>query len=513
MDEFNSGKNGLNNENGEIHVNEVQVDNINANEASATTESAVATDNAAAVEPAAASETASTVPGNAASVDVSATVEPAQVPVQQVPYVQAQQVMPSAVNGGGQAKTQSYYNENIKRTRNQKTGAGQLILVAVLGALIGAGLMFAATMFLSPVIQPAIDNLMGRTTLASDVAASGNNGIYKKVEITKSTTPVEAISEKVSPSIVGIKVTVQAQGQDFFFDLGGSGVGEGSGIIIRADGYILTNNHVVEGAVGQNSNKITEGSKIEVVLPNNVNKSYVATVVGRDAKTDIAVLKIDASNLPAAEMGDSDKVKSGELAVAIGNPGGMDYIGSVTAGIISGINRSIQMENGDVLKLIQTDAAINPGNSGGALVNSQGQVIGMNTVKIAATGYEGLGFAIPINEANSIAKSLIDFKYVKGRPYLGVSIDQRFNADIAKENNVPNGLLVYEVLPLTAAYKAGVQTGDIITKFDGKTVTVFQDLEDRKNSHKPGDKVKIEVYRNGKTLVLTATLDEQKNTD
>ncbi len=517
MDEFNSDKSGLNNENSEIHVNEVQVDDINARETAATETVAETVETAAttaetitATEPTAVtSGTAATPSGTSA--DNSAAVEPAQVPARQAAYVQAQ-VAP-AVNSAGQSKSQPYYNENIKRTRTPKSGSGQLILVSVLGALIGAGLMFAATMFLSPILQPAIDNLTGRTAQASDVATNSNNGVYKQVQIEKSSTPVEAISEKVSPSIVGIKVTIKSQGQDFFFDLGQSGVGEGSGIIIRADGYILTNNHVVEGALGDNSNKITEGSKIEVILPSDIEKSYVATVVGRDAKTDIAVLKIDASDLPVAEMGDSDKVKSGELAVAIGNPGGIDYMGSVTAGIISGINRSIQMENGDILKLIQTDAAINPGNSGGALVNSQGQVIGMNTVKIAATGYEGLGFAIPINEANNIAKSLIDFKYVKGRPYLGVSIDQRFSAEIAKQNNVPNGLLVYEVLPLSSAYKAGVQTGDIITKFDGKTITVFQDLEDQKNTHKPGDKVKIEVYRDGKTMTLTATLDEQKNTD
>lgn len=499
MDEFNSEKSDLNNENGESPSNEVQADNINTGETAATSENIPEVPEAVTEAP----------------VDTSTTAEPTQVPLQQAQQTVYEQIqaVPAAMNGGAQAKTQPYYNENIKRTKTQKAGAGQLILVAVLGALIGAGLMFAATMFLSPIIQPAIDSLMGRSAQVSEAATAVNNGIYKKVEIEQSSTPVEAISEKVSPSIVGIKVTVKTQGRDFFFDLGGSGVGEGSGIIIRADGYILTNNHVIEGALGQNSNKITDGSKIEVILPSDIKKLYVATVVGRDAKTDIAVLKIEASNLPAAEMGDSDKVKSGELAVAIGNPGGIDYMGSVTAGIISGINRSIQMENGDVLKLIQTDAAINPGNSGGALVNSQGQVIGMNTVKIAATGYEGLGFAIPINEANNIAKSLIDFKYVKGRPYLGVSIDQRFNADIAKQNSVPNGLLVYEVLPLSSAYKAGVQTGDIITKFDGKSVTEFQDLEDQKNTHKPGDKVKIEVYRDGKTLTLTATLDEQKNTD
>lgn len=410
-----------------------------------------------------------------------------------------------------QPKGQVYYTENIKKTKSKKIGVFHLILVSIMGAIIGAGLMFAAALFLMPMLQPSINSMLGITTQPVDVATGSNNGIYKKVEITQSSTPVEAISEKVSPSIVGIQITVKSQGQGFFFDLGRDGVGEGSGIIIREDGYILTNNHVIEGALEQNSNRLGEGSKIEVVLPSDTSKKYTAKIVGRDKKTDIAVLKIEANHLPVAELGDSDAVKSGELAVAIGNPGGIDYMGSVTAGVISGINRTLEMDNGQKLKLIQTDAAINPGNSGGALVNSQGQVIGINTVKIAATGYEGLGFAIPINEANDIATSLIDFNYVKGRPYLGISIDTKFNEDVAKRYNVPNGLLVADVLPLSAAYKATIKVGDIITKFDGKAVKVFNDLETQKNTHKPGDTVIVEVYRDGKTLSLTVVLDEEKN--
>lgn len=506
MEEFNSeNKNGLNNDNNESNLNNVKAANIDK------------------VEQADALN----------SVPVSQQTEPAQVIVDNIPIggqkvadtqitsaVQstlqyappAAQTGSSAPNGGAQPKGQAYYTESIKKTKTKKIGVGHLILVTVLGSILGAGLMFAAMVFLAPAIQPAIDSILGRTALASEVA-TGNNGIYKKVEITQSSTPIEAISEKVSPSIVGIQVTVKSQGSGFFFDIAQDGVGEGSGIIIREDGYILTNNHVIESALEQNSYKLTEGSKIEVVLPNDTEKKYTAKIVGRDSKTDIAVLKIEATDLPVAELGDSDKVKSGELAVAIGNPGGIDYMGSVTAGIISGINRTIEMENGQKLKLLQTDAAINPGNSGGALVNSQGQVIGINTVKIAATGYEGLGFAIPINEANDIATSLIDFKYVKDRPYLGVSIDPSFNEAVAKKYNVPTGLLVYEVLPLSSAYKAGIHAGDIITKFDGKTVALFEELEEQKNTHKPGDTVSIDVYRDGKTLTLTAVLDEEKNID
>ena len=248
-------------------------------------------------------------------------------------------------------------------------------------------------------------------------------------------------------------------------------------------------------------------------MSNNTEKKYPAAIVGRDDNTDIAILKIEANNLVAAEFGDSDKVKVGELAVAIGNPGGLEYMGSVTAGIISGVDRTLELSNGYDFKLIQTDAAINPGNSGGALVNSQGQVIGVNTVKIASTDVEGIGFAIPINEANEIADSLRNYNYVKDRPYLGVMIDQTFTEEYAERLGVPFGLLVYEVQPLTAAYKAGIHNSDIILKFDGQRVMTFKELEEEKNKHKPGDEVVIEVYRDGETLSIKVILDEEKQID
>ena len=424
--------------------------------------------------------------------------------VQQQPAWQEQHAA-----GVQQQKSQPYYTENIKKSKTKKIGAGHLVFVAVLSSILGASLMFAATTFIAPVIKPTVNGWLGITEQATQVS-SGDNGVYKKVEITQSTSPVEAIAEKVSPSIVGVQITVKGQNSGFFFDMGQENVGYGSGIIIREDGYIITNNHVVQDALMQNSNKLSEGSNIQVVLPGNTEKLYTASIVGRDDKTDIAVLKIDAANLPAAELGDSSKVKVGELAVAIGNPGGLEYMGSVTAGIVSGIDRTLQLDNGRDFTLIQTDAAINPGNSGGALVNSQGQVIGINTVKISATDVEGIGFAIPINEANEIAESLISFKYVKGRPKLGVYIDQTFTKERADMYKVPFGLLVYSVEPLTAAYKAEIHAGDIITEFDGKKVTAFKELEDQKNTHKPGDEIIVKVYRDGETLSLTVILEEEK---
>lgn len=206
------------------------------------------------------------------------------------------------------------------------------------------------------------------------------------------------------------------------------------------------------------------------------------------------------------------------MAVAIGNPAGLEFMGSVTVGYISGLNRSITFDDGRSMKLIQTDAAINPGNSGGALLNAKGQVIGVNSAKIYSGGYEGIGFAIPVNIAREVADSLIESGYVKGRPQIGVKIDPRFSEEIARRNGVPYGAMVWDVSPLSAAYRAGIRPGDIITKFNGVTVTDYYELEAEKNKYKAGDTVEIEVYRmpekgkpsDGVYKTFSVTLDEDQ---
>ena len=272
----------------------------------------------------------------------------------------------------------------------------------------------------------------------------------------------------------------------------------------------MTNNHVIESALVGTSNDIAQGARIEVILPNEREKAYTAKVVGRDSKTDLAVLKIEKNNLPAVEFGNSDEVKVGELAVAIGNPGGLEYMGSVTVGVISGLNRTIPIADDRYMKLIQTDASINPGNSGGALVNSKGQLIGVNTAKIGGFDYEGLGFAIPINKAKEITDSLIEFNYVKGRPLIGITVETRFTEEIAKRNNLPMGVLVDEVALYSAAHKAGIKRMDIITKFNGVRVKSLEELNNERDKHKPGDIVKVEVYREGKTIELELEIGEEK---
>jgi len=390
-----------------------------------------------------------------------------------------------------------YYSESYKKKKNKKGyNLFQLILIAVMSSILGGGIVFLAFQFIAPAVQPGFDNyfnsITGSNITSSNSATKGQELKSYKIEIEKSNSPVTWIAKKVSPSIVGIRVTARVQ--NFFFGEQ-EDKGEGSGIIVREDGYILTNFHVISKAYDSRTNKISSTAKIEVFLPEQEEKPYTAEIIGVDWRTDIAVLKIVGKGFNAAELGDSDTLEVGELAVAIGNPGGLEYMGSVTAGVISGLNRSVQSDSGYEFKLIQTDAAINPGNSGGALVNSEGKVIGVNSIKVVAQGFEGIGFAIPINTAREIFENLIEHKYVPGRPYIGFEVDITFNEEAAKYYRVPAGVLVKQVFPFTGAYKAGISAGDIITKCQGKPVKTLEELNEIRNQYKPGDIIKLEIYR------------------
>jgi serine protease Do len=420
----------------------------------------------------------------------------------------------SSYSGNDYDKIPVFYTENYSKTKKKKKNSQlkQLILVALLSSILGGTVVFGAFQFLAPTLQPTVGGYLEKTigqSLSDNRQAQTNDyGVIKRYEIEQVDSPVVAIAEEVSPSIVGVRTTTRVQN----FLYGTMDIpGEGSGIIMRSDGYIMTNNHVIEAAMADNmTNKMISGSKIEVFLPGQKDKPYVAKVVGRDPRTDLAVLKIEANGLAAAKFGNSEELRPGELAVAIGNPGGIDFMGSVTAGVISGLNRAIKTEDGKNLTLIQTDAAINPGNSGGALVNSKGEVVGINTIKIAAQGYEGLGFAIPSNTALEITNSLIEHKKVKGRLYLGISINPNYNEVFAKRYNTPVGLLVVQVEPMSAAYKAGIRDNDILTKFNRQELRTFEQLEEEKNKLKVGDVVEVEVYRDSekKNFTFNITMEE-----
>ncbi|WP_303014936.1 S1C family serine protease [Holdemania massiliensis] len=274
--------------------------------------------------------------------------------------------------------------------------------------------------------------------------------------------------------------------------------GAGSGVIISEDGYLITNDHVIDGA-----------STIQVRTSDGT--TYDAVLVGTDSKTDVAVLKINASGLTPVTFGDSDNLNVGETAVAIGNPLG-ELGGTVTNGIISAKDRSITLDN-QQMTLLQTNAAINPGNSGGGLFNSRGELIGMVVAKSSGSDVEGLGFAIPSNLVSKIAQELIANGYVTGRPAMGVTVLSIENAQTAMQYGVNSlGVYITDVESGSSAEKAGLQAGDRIISLNNQVVETFADLSVALDNYSVGDTVDIMVSRNGSTVTVSLTLQEKKNT-
>jgi serine protease Do len=307
----------------------------------------------------------------------------------------------------------------------------------------------------------------------------------------KSDNPVIEISEKVGPAIVGItnKSTIRQIDPFWGNTTEKPQEGYGSGIIISEDGYIVTNNHVV-----QNANELI------VILKGG--KEVKATLIGKDAVTDVAVIKIDEPDLTVAKLGDSDQVRQGELAIAIGNPLGHVLAGTVTVGVVSAVDREIQYGQ-HKFTMIQTDAAINPGNSGGALVNSKGEIIGMNTLKTYA---EGLGFAIPTNVFLPIAEQLIEDGSIE-RPGIGVGIIE-VTDEMVENYGIPKGISIEVISPDGAADKAGLLPKDIIIGVEGKSVETIDQLKEEINKYKVGDVVKFTIWRNEKTFVTPIKLQQ-----
>lgn len=333
----------------------------------------------------------------------------------------------------------------------------------------------------------------GQNSLSDSLLKVANDGSASIGDL-----KISDIAQKVSASVIGVRVTVPASSMNSFWYSQGTG-SEGSGIILTADGYIATNFHVIE-YVTQYKNTL-----IEVILTNG--EIYTATYVGGDSINDLAVLKIDAKNLSPATLGSSSNSKVGDFVIAIGNPLGSELYGSVTFGIISGLNRKVATEN-VAEQLIQTDAAINPGNSGGALINAKGEIIGINTIKVSSTGVEGIGFAIPMEYAKPLLDSIIQFGYVKGRPTLGISyIDISRNE--ARIYGVPQGVYVTSVSDENKVLKKG----DIITEADGKEVLTYSELNDIVKTKNVGDKIKLKVYNDStkKTETLEMTVLELKS--
>ena len=317
-----------------------------------------------------------------------------------------------------------------------------------------------------------------------------------KISSTARNTPVVQVAKNVGPAVVGI--TNKAVARDFF-NRPVEMEGVGSGVIFRDDGYIVTNNHVIEGAK-------------EIIVSLADGSTINGTLVGTDEMTDIAVVKVDAKNLPTAKFGNSDEIMVGEPVVAIGNPMGLEFQGSVTVGVISALNRTLEL-NDRRFSLLQTDAAISPGNSGGALVNYDSEVIGINSAKLAQTEVEGIAFAIPINTVQNVVNEIMQKGYVS-RPYLGIVLfDKATAARYGYQLNIDKGVYVFQVSLDSPAGRAGFQRGDIILKIDDKEVNSATDIRSDIATRKIGDKIKVTFDRDGAERVIEVILAEMPQTN
>ncbi|MBU3093894.1 trypsin-like peptidase domain-containing protein [Clostridium sp. CM028] len=380
----------------------------------------------------------------------------------------------------------NYTEVNNKKVKKNKCGMGKRILSYIIVGIVCSALGGVGS---AVVTMNMIKDTRTTGTPATNTPASSNSNVKLTTANSTEELTTPEIVKKVGPAVVAISTNTSSVSKDVRRqDQQQEGVG--TGIIFSKDGYILTNYHVVSGA-----------QNIKVMLSDG--KEVSAKIINYDATADVAVIKLaDNTNVPGvAEFGDSDTLQVGESVVAIGNPLGKELLGSVTKGVVSAVNRQISIENKD-LKFIQTDAAINPGNSGGPLVNSKGQVIGINTAKIGQEGVEGLGFSIPINTINPKIESLL-------KPVLNIGISCRdITEDISKEYNIPVGVYIAQIKEFSAAEKSGMRVEDTIIKFDGKKIKTVEEINKIKGTHKAGDIIKIELVREGKTIKVNLTLSE-----
>lgn len=385
------------------------------------------------------------------------------------------------------------FNSYQKPKRPKKYGISVIIVACVLSALIGA--FSAAVTFFTLDTYNIVDD-------KSQTEATGIKTSNISINVDEQVSSVvEAVAEKVTPSVVGIRTTTSVT--SFFGNQESSG--EGSGVIYKEDGYIITNYHVISDATtGTNS-------KIEVFLGSDVNsQSYEASVVGYNISSDLAIIKINAQNLPAIEVANSEELKVGQYVITVGNPGGLEFMDSVTYGVVSGVNRYVSTDS-DVA-LIQTDAAINPGNSGGALVNTKGELVGINSSKIVSEEFEGMGFAIPSNTVVEICDRIIE-KENSPEAYIGISFSEKFTAELLELYGYPKGAVISSVVEGGPAYQAGLRRGDIITKFNGVEISDYSEFEKIFEEVTPNQTVKVELYRNGKNYSTNMTIGSNNSVE
>jgi serine protease Do len=402
----------------------------------------------------------------------------------------------------------NYYRRNSSNVNYGlifKYIALMLITSLLTSILVGGGLYFLFSRELKKQ-----DELVKNTSIFGDQSSANTNSSVKNTSVNSSV--VAKIASEVTTSIVGIQMDSKSSNQNnSFFDFGGNNsesnesISEGSGIILDTKGYILTNYHVVEYADESLQDNMTD---ITMKVYLSTGEEHDAEFIGGDSDTDLAVIKIESNdNLTAAKIGSSKDLNVGELAIAIGNPLGLEFAGTVTTGIISALNRSISNDLSSQ-NLIQTDAAINPGNSGGPLLNSDGEVVGINSSKIEQTGVEGIGFAIPIDDAQPIAEQLIEYGKVKDRPMIGI-YGKDVSETIAESFNMHVGVYITEIIEDSGAEKSGLKENDIIIALAGEEVTTMAELNKVKSNYKAGDTVKIKIIRDNKEKTLDLTFSEE----
>lgn len=391
----------------------------------------------------------------------------------------------SSSSNSGFSSYSGFSNTSPKPKLSKKLAG--VAALCITSALIGGLTSVALLPRIYPNLQSSTQNTALSTSLTPVTTVSNSSQF-----------PVTQIAKTVGPAVVGVSNFQSSQNRFFRQNNSASGLqeaGTGSGFIIDAQkGYIVTNNHVIDGA-----------QKITVSLSDG--RTLDAKLVGADARTDLAVLQIsDTKNLTAVTFGDSSKIEVGESVVAIGNPGGNDFARSVTTGVVSATNRTLDIQGESSFGLIQTDAAINPGNSGGPLVDYQGKVIGINSAKYAQSGFEGMGFSIPISDALPTIQQLIQ-KGSATHPALYVSINDQY-LSYAQSNNLPQGAYVADVTSGGPADKAGIKQGDVITKINDATIQNSSDLVRELYKYKVDDKISVTIVRSGKSQVVQATLGE-----
>ncbi len=413
--------------------------------------------------------------------------------------------------------TDSNVSKKIKRRTWAKIAASIMAMAIVSGGSIGIYHYAFGPYNNQPtvIVEETADD--SNDEISESAVPAKNVSYITTVETNNGELTTEEVAEKVLPSVVGIESTFTMTSQNggiSYFNFGGFGQNQqpqtstatatGTGVIITTNGYIVTNAHVIYDT----EYNAGLASSISVIV--NEEDRYDAEVVGYDTDYDLAVLKINANDLVSAEYGNSNELNLGQDVIAIGNPLGFELMNTVTGGIISGLNRQITI-NEKSMTLIQTDTAINSGNSGGPLINKKGQVIGINSSKMSASyseaSIEGIGFAIPSNEVARIVKDIMEYGYVTGKPQLGISC-QDVTENISRMYNLPVGVYITAVAEGSAAEKAGLKPGDIITKINDEEVSSYDELTIKKNEHKAGDSIELTYVRNGVEDKITVTLDE-----